>query len=83
MLAIVEGDRPRKPESAERLGFTKELWDTVEKCWLTDRKARPSAGLINSCLIMSDAVPFWSRRESSTTGKSSYDPTQPTPYLIE
>jgi hypothetical protein len=38
---IMEGVRPKKPEGAKRLGFSDELWRTVELCWLEDRNARP------------------------------------------
>ena len=41
MAAISNGDRPREPENAAHLGFTKELWDTIKECWLEDRDARP------------------------------------------
>lgn len=62
MGTIVEGGRPKKPENAERLGFTEELWETVEHCWLDDRNARPSAEVIHSRL--KDATPFWYMKES-------------------
>jgi len=55
--AIVEGIRPKKPARAKRLGFSNELWRTVELCWLEDRDARPGVGDILSCL--NDAVQFW------------------------
>jgi len=50
-----------KPEGAKRVGFSDELWRTVEQCWLEDRNARPSVGDILSCL--NDAVAFWYMRE--------------------
>jgi len=61
MWAIVEGNRPKKPEKAAQLGFTEELWETVEQCWSEDRNARPGAEAINSRLT--EAVPFWYMRE--------------------
>ena len=61
MGAIVEGDRPKKPKNASRLGFTEELWKTIEQCWLEDRNARPSVETIRSRL--NDAAPFWCARE--------------------
>ena len=45
MGEIVEGGRPEKPEDILRLGFTEELWGTIEQCWLEDREARPGVGL--------------------------------------
>jgi len=38
---IMEGVRPMKPEGAKRLGFSDELWRTVELRWLEDRNTRP------------------------------------------
>jgi len=60
--AIMEGIRPKKPEVGKRLGFSDELWGTVELCWLEDRDARPCAEDILSCLA--DATVFWYMRES-------------------
>lgn len=62
MVATLEGIRPEKPESAERLGFTEELWETVEHCWLEDRSARPGAEAVHSRL--NDATPFWYMRDN-------------------
>jgi len=59
--AIMEGVRPMKPEGAKRLGFSDELWKTVELCWLEDRNARPGVEDILSCL--NDAAAFWSARD--------------------
>jgi len=50
MNAIVEGDRPKKPEGAKSLGFNDELWSAVELCWLEDRDARPGVEDILACL---------------------------------
>ena len=46
MYAIMEGYRPKKPNEAESIGFTDELWKTVQKCWLADASARPDVGAI-------------------------------------
>jgi len=59
--AILEGIRPKKPEEAKRLGFSEELWKTVELCWLEDRNARPNVADILSRL--NDATPFWYMRD--------------------
>jgi len=59
--AIMEDVRPKKPEVAKRLGFSDELWRTVELCWLEDRNARPGIDDILSCL--NGAVAFWYMRE--------------------
>jgi len=46
-----------KPEGAKRLGFSDQLWRTIELCWLEDRNARPSAEEISSSL--NNAAEFW------------------------
>jgi hypothetical protein len=59
---ITGGIRPEKPEGATRLGFSDELWKTVELCWLEDRNARPSVEDILSSL--KEATAFWDMRYS-------------------
>jgi hypothetical protein len=58
---ITGGIRPEKPEGARRLGFSDELWKTVELCWMEDRNARPSVEDIYSSL--KEAMAFWSMRD--------------------
>jgi len=57
----MEGVRPIKPDGAKQLGFSDELWRTVELCWSEDRDARPGVGDIFSCL--DDTAAFWYMRE--------------------
>ncbi|KAF9645564.1 kinase-like protein [Thelephora ganbajun] len=38
---IMRGDRPQKPKGAEDLGFTKGLWEIIQRCWLADASERP------------------------------------------
>ena len=59
--AIIEGDRPEKPEDAAHLGFSNELWKAIELCWLEDYSARPSVEKILSCL--NNAAALWYTRE--------------------
>jgi hypothetical protein len=58
---IMEGVRPKKPEGAKRLGFSNELWGTVELCWLEDRNTRPTVEDILSSL--NEATAFWYMRD--------------------
>jgi len=60
MSAITEGDRPKKPEAPGSLGFTKELWRIVQRCWLVDVSARPDVRTILSHL--NHATWSWERR---------------------
>ena len=55
--AIVGGIRPEKPRGAAQLGFTKDLWRILERCWLENRSARPSVEEILPYL--NDAASHW------------------------
>ena len=48
--AITEGYRPKKPDPAESLGFTDEMWKIVQHCWLADASARPDTRTMLSYL---------------------------------
>ena len=60
MNAITEGDRPKKPEAAENLGFTNGLWEILQRCWLTDVSSRPNVRTILPHL--NHAAWSWERR---------------------
>ena len=60
--AIIKGYRPKKPVVAESLGFTNELWKTVQLCWSTDAGARPDVKSVLSRL--NHAAWSWERRWS-------------------
>ncbi|KAF9643193.1 kinase-like protein [Thelephora ganbajun] len=47
---IMNGGRPQKPEAAENLGFTNELWRIVEQCWSVDISTRPDVRAVLSHL---------------------------------
>jgi len=49
-IAIMKGRRPQRPEAAEGLGFTDELWIMVERCWQENLDERPEAKEIVDCL---------------------------------
>ncbi|KAF9649127.1 kinase-like protein [Thelephora ganbajun] len=64
VIAILMGDRPKKPEGAARLGFSNELWTTVEKCWWENRDERPRVEDILARL--NEATAFWYMRSSGS-----------------
>ena len=39
---IVRGGRPAKPQAAEQLGLTTEMWKFIEKCWSANPTERPT-----------------------------------------
>ena len=42
VIQLVKGGRPAKPEAAEQLGLTAEMWTFITKCWSTDPSERPT-----------------------------------------
>jgi serine/threonine protein kinase len=40
--AVIAGERPPKPENAERIGMTEVVWNLLRECWREDRTARPN-----------------------------------------
>lgn len=60
VAVIMKGTRPKKPEDAASLGFTDGLWEIVERCWLIDKRARPTLQAILSCL--EEATLSWGDR---------------------
>ena len=39
--AVVDGERPPKPENAEDIGMTEAIWELMRECWKEDRVERP------------------------------------------
>ena len=42
VIHIVDGKRPAKPQAAEQLGLTAEMWKFTEKCWSPSPNKRPT-----------------------------------------
>ena len=42
MHAVVEGERPLRPENAEEIGMTEAVWELMRECWKEDRTERPA-----------------------------------------
>ena len=59
----MEGVRPEKPEGAARLGFTENLWEILEQCWLEDRSGRPSVE--DFLPSLHDAALHWDARTAA------------------
>ena len=47
---MVQGLRPDKPENASAIGLSDLLWDFVQRCWDGDRRLRPKAAEVVTCL---------------------------------
>ncbi|KAF9780778.1 kinase-like domain-containing protein [Thelephora terrestris] len=43
MVMVVEGERPERPQGAEGIWFTDDIWNTLEDCWRQNPSDRPSA----------------------------------------
>ena len=56
---VTHGDRPGRPEGAEGLWFTDDVWEMLGRCWAHKSEDRPSIGDILQCLerISSSWIP--------------------------
>ena len=59
MIAVQNGERPRKPLYATSLGFSDRLWGLVVRCWDELPSVRPTAQDLLRCLR--DDSPTWAR----------------------
>lgn len=65
---VIQGDRPERPEGAEGVWFTDDIWEVLERCWVPTPRDRPSVGDVLRCLGKTLAPPFHitSTRDSPT-----------------
>ena len=47
---VLRGDRPERPQGAEGVWFTNELWEVLGFCWATEPESRPSIEDVLQCL---------------------------------
>jgi len=61
-VQVAKGGRPAKPQAAEQLGLSEEIWEFIEKCWSEIPSERPTIdevvtvweGFVNGYVV----VPF-------------------------
>lgn len=46
ILMICRGCRPEKPENAQAVGLTGEMWKVLESCWQQNSKKRPTMEVV-------------------------------------
>lgn len=67
VIQIVGGKRPEKPQAAEQLGLTAEMWKFIEKCWNANPNKRPS---------INEVVRTWEGFVNGGTSRTSVPMTQ-------
>jgi len=50
MRKVIEGERPERPQGAEGERFADHLWFTLLRCWVQERKGRPTIEEVLECL---------------------------------
>ena len=50
MRKVIEGEHPGRPQGAEEVWFTDDLWGMLEQCWSPQPKDRPIVEAILGCL---------------------------------
>ena len=92
VIQIAQGKRPPKPQAAEQLGLTTEMWKFIEKCWSTNPAKRPTMdevvrtwdGFVNRYVVLPPALSLsrWitSRDVSRTAGRQTQFADSPDSY---
>jgi serine/threonine protein kinase len=78
-VQIADGGRPVRPQAAERLGLTVEMWKFIEKCWTANPRERPTIdevvrtweGFVSGHVEPSSGSPASQRRASRVPGRRS------------
>ena len=47
---VIKGERPGRPEGADGVWFTDDLWQMLNLCWETQPGSRPSVQAVLECL---------------------------------
>jgi serine/threonine protein kinase len=47
---VTDGERPERPEGAQGLWFTDDLWGMLNRCWAMQPKSRPGIEAVFECL---------------------------------
>jgi len=50
MRKVLEGEHPGRPEGAEGMWFTDDLWEMLEQCWSHHPERRPNVEAALECL---------------------------------
>jgi len=53
---VIEGKRPGRPQGAEGVWFTDDLWETLKLCWSPQPKDRPTIQAVLECLERTSAA---------------------------
>lgn len=50
MRKVVDGERPERPEGVQGLWFTDDLWEMLDRCWVTQPTSRLGIEAVLECL---------------------------------
>ena len=49
-MVVLEDERPPRPRDSEKLGFSDDVWETLQRCWEKEPSARPPVDIVSACL---------------------------------
>jgi hypothetical protein len=82
MSKVLEGERPGRPQGAEGIWFTDDLWVTLQACWSHQPTGRPTVEAVFECLtrapmtLLTDfGVINQGHNEEAKTPFTDYSPT--------
>jgi len=85
MRKVIEGERPGRPEGAEGVWFTDDLWRMLNLCWETQPGSRPTIQTVWECLhqVSGAWVPHSSQMdEGAEMDESDLDLTMEVIHLV-
>ena len=50
MRKVIDGEHPERPQGAEAVWFTDDLWKILEQCWSSQPRVRPTVEAVLECL---------------------------------
>ena len=76
---VLEGDRPQKPEGVEGGWFTVDVWEVLERCWMSQPGDRPNIKDILKCLekVSSSWMPASTPATIGSLTQEFFDKTVP------
>ena len=49
-MVVLEDERPPRPRDSEKLGFSNDVWEMLQRCWEKEPSSRPSVDIVSACL---------------------------------
>jgi len=72
-LSVLDGKRPERPQGAQGIWFTDDMWKMLESSWEAQPDRRPNTKVLLSCLQEAALLSVPSPRPDEDFGRGPYD----------